>query len=156
MFITPADIANRLEELVAGEFPGETIYRELVENNFSRPSTLIVQNRCVGDVEVASNIVELRPTFTLTTFVKVDPYHHSHLRELHLRQMRLVKLLLGGYIKVKDRAPKVHRVDLDGGHDFDTVTVTFRYTLDRNDFLDIPQLPLMEQLHTTEEVKTYG
>ena len=156
MFITPTDIADRLAELVTEEFPREEIYQELTESEFSRPCTLIVQENCEGDVEMASNIVELRPTFTLTTFVKVDPYHHSHLRDLHLRQMRLVKLLLGGYIKVKDRAPKVHRVDLDGGHDFDTVTVTFRYTLDRNDFLDIPQLPLMEQLHTTEEVQTYG
>ena len=156
MFITSADIADRLAELVAVEFPGEEIYRELVEKNFSRPSTLIVQNRCVGDIEVASNIVELRPTFTLTTFVKVDPYHHSHLQDLHLRQMRLVSLLLGGFIEVKDRCPKVYSLHMDGGYDFDTVTVTFCYTLDRDDFLDIPQLPVMKQLHTTEEVETYG
>ena len=156
MFITPSDIADALETMVASEFPGETIYRELNEVDFVRPSTLIVQEGCTGEVDVGSNIVELRPTFTLNTFVQVDPYHNSHLADLHLRQMRLVGLLLSGFIRVKDRAPKVHRVEMGGGYDYDTVSVTFRYTLDRNDFMNIPQLPTMEQLHTNEEVETHG
>lgn len=157
MFITPSDIADALETLVAAAFPDEKIYRELTERDFSRPCTLIVQKGCTGDVDVGSNIVELRPTFTLTTFVKVDPYHNSHLADLHLRQMRLVGLFLAGFIRVKDRGPKVHGVEMGGGYDYDTVTVTFRYTLDRSDFMNIPQLPVMEQLHTNEEeVETYG
>lgn len=152
MFITPSDIADALEKMVASEFPGETIYRELNETDFIRPSTLIVQEGCTGDVDVGSNIVELCPTFTLTTFVKVDPYHNSHLADLHLRQMRLVGLFLAGFIRVKDRGPKVHGVEMGGGYDYDTVTVTFRYTLSRSDFLNIPQLPMMEHLHIKEEV----
>ena len=39
-----------------------------------------------------------------------------------------------------------------GGYDYDTVTVTFRYTLDRTDVMNIAQLPVMEHLHTNEEV----
>lgn len=152
MFITPSDIADTMETLIAAEFPGETIYREVVETDFARPCTLIVQNGCTGEVDVGSNIVELYPTFTLTTFVKTDPYHNSHLTALHLRQMRLVGLLLAGFIRVQDRTPKVHGVEMSGGYDYDTVAVTFRYTLDRSDFLNIPQLPVMEHLHTNEEV----
>ena len=156
MFITPSDIADTLETMVAAEFPGGKIYRELVETDFIRPCTLIVQKGCTGDVDVGSNIVELRPTFTLTTFVKVDPYHNSHLADLHLRQMRLVGLFLSGFIRVKDRAPKVCGIEMGGGYDYDTVTVTFRYTLNRSDFMNIPQMPVMEQLHTNEEVETHG
>lgn len=154
--ITPSDIADRLAELVAEQFPGEKIYRELVESDFDRPSTLIVQESCEVDMGYGSNVVKMRPTFTLTTYVEVDHYHHSHLEALHLRQLKLVGLLIPGYIKVKGRAPKVIGVKLGGGYDFDTVTVTFSYTLDRNDFMDIPQLPMMGQLHLTEEVVTYG
>lgn len=155
--ITPNDIADRLEELVNDEFPGEEVYRNLVPTDFVRPSTLIVQETSTGKVDLGCNVIEMVATFTLTTFVTADEYHHSHLQELHLRQMRLVRLLLPGFIKVDDRAPKVRgEIKLGGGFDYDTVTVSFAYTLDRTDFLNIPQLPVMTQLHLNEEVRTYG
>lgn len=150
--ITPQDIADRLEELVREKFPDEPVYRELVPSDFTRPSTLIVQEGCVGNVGYGCSIVELRLTFTLTTYVPVDEYHHSHLAALHLRQMQLVGILMPGFIKVADRAPKVEEMQLDGGYDFDTVQVTFSLTLDRNDFINIPQLPAMQQLHINKEV----
>lgn len=154
--ITPNDIADRLQGLVETAFPGEEIYRDLVEEGFSRPSTLIVYEGGSADPGYGSNIVEMQDRFTLTTFVKVDPYHNSHLAGLHIRQMKLVGLFVPGYIKVRDRAPKVVSIERGGGYDYDTVTVTLSYALDRNDFLNIPQQPAMEQLHLNEEVKTYG
>ena len=81
--LIPTDIADRLEELVREKFPGEDVHRELCPQGFQRPCTLIVQEAFEGDVEYGSNLVELRPVFTLTTFVEVDDYHHSHLRPLH-------------------------------------------------------------------------
>ena len=156
MGITPNDIMDRFETLIGEAFPGETVYRNLVEEGFSRPSNLIEYEGGSVDVGYGSNVVQMADRFKLTTFVTVDPYHNSHLADLHLRQMKIIGLLVPGFIKVKDRAPKVGPVETEGGFDYDSVTVTVMYTLDRNDFLNIPQRPNMETLHLTEEVKTYG
>lgn len=154
--VTPCDIADCLETMLRAVFPGEDVHRELTPSNFERPCNLIVQEECEGDVAMGSNVVELRPTFMLTTFVEADEYHHSHLKDLHARQMKIVGLFLPGYIKVGNRAPKVVGMLLGGGYDFDTVKVTFSYALDRNDFIETPQLPTISQLHLSEEVTTYG
>lgn len=154
--LTPNDIADRLEELVKEKYPGEPSHRELVPQGFERPCNLIVQDGCEVEVGYGSNMVRLLPTYTLTTFVPVDEYHHSHLAPMHLRQLTLAGLFVPGYIKVGDRAPKVEKLTMGGGYDFDTVTVTFSYTLDRQDFETIEQQPTMEQLHLNEEVKNYG
>lgn len=154
--LTPNDILDRLEELVRENFPGETVYRDLTPEDFERPSNLIVLDSCKGQINFGTKVVELWPVVTLTTFVLVDEYYHSHLAALHLRQMTLTGLFLPGYIKVGDRAPHVDEVSLDGGFDYDTVTATLRYTLSRSDFESMPQLPKMEQLHLNEEVRTYG
>lgn len=154
--VTPCDIADRMEEMLREAFPAEIVYRDVTPSDFARPSNFIVLEDCEGDVTMGSNVVELRPTFTITTFVKTDEYHHSHLKELHARQMKIVGLLLPGYIKVGNRAPKVVGLLLGGGYDYDTVKVTFSYALDRNDFKETPQLPTISQLHLSEEVTTYG
>ena len=163
MFITPNDILERLKELVQEKFPGEDVHLNLCPKNFTRPCTLIEQTGCTVNVGFGCQTVELRPTVRLTTFVAVDNYHHSHMADLHLRQMILLGLFLPGYIKVKDRAVKVGQGDrddeliqLDGGWDYDTVTVPLVYTLDRGDFEDIPQRPEMGELHIRQEVTTYG
>lgn len=162
--VTPNDIMDALEALVAEKFPGETIYRDLAPQGFERPSTLIVLDSCEGDVSFGTGAVELRPQFTLTTFVPVNEYHQSHLAELHRRQMTLTGLFLPGYIRVKDpadpkgkgRAPKVTALKLAGDYDYDTVTVTFSLVLSRADFMDAEQRPVMEQLHVRQEVMTHG
>ena len=163
MFVTPNDILERLKELVQDKFPGEDVHLNLCPERFTRPCTLIEQTGCTGNVGFGCQTVELRPTVRLTTFVEVDEYHHSHLADLHLRQMILLGLFLPGFIKVKDRAVKVglgdqadELIQLDGGWDYDTVTVPLVYTLDRGDFEDIPQLPDMGELHIRQEVTTYG
>ena len=162
--ITPNDIMDRISELVAEQFPGEDIHRELCPQGFTRPCTLIVQDSCEGNLGYGTGIVELRPVFTLTTFVETDEYHHSHLMELHRRQMVITGLFVPGFIRVKDpddpkgmgRAPKVAGLKLAGGYDYDTVTVTFSLTLSRSDFETIEQRPVMEQLHLRQEATTYG
>lgn len=154
--VTPNDIADRLEALVAEKFPGETIYRELIPNNFQRPCTLIVQEPWQADAGYGTGMVTLHPVYTLTTFVEVDKYYHSHLAALHQRQMVLLGLFLPGCVRVGNRAPKVEKLELAGGYDFDTVTATLCLTLSRKDFEEIETLPVMEQLHLTQEVKTYG
>ena len=146
---------DTLEELVAAKFPQETIYRNMAPQGFTRPSNLIVLDQCEGDAQFGTGVVELRPQFTLTTFVAVDEYHHSHLAELHRRQMVLTGLFLPGYIRVKDpadpqgkgRAPKVTALKLAGGYDYDTVMVTFSLTLNRADFMEAETAPMMEHFN---------
>lgn len=162
--VAPNDILDTLEALVGEKFPGEPVYRERTPSGFQRPSTLIILEPFEGDANFGTGVVELRPVFTLTTFVEVDEYHHSHLRALHRRQMVLTGLFMPGYIRVKDpadpkgkgRAPHVTELKLAGGYDYDTVTVTFSLTLSRADFIEIEQRPTMETLHIREEVTTYG
>lgn len=164
MILTPNDILDQLKKLVQEKFPGEDVHLNLCPQGFSRPCTLIELDGCPGSVGYGCQTVELRPTVRLTTFVEVDEYHHSHLAELHLRQMVLLGLFLPGYIKVKDRAVKVAPGDqsdelirLEGGLDFDTVTVPLTYTLDRSEFENIStQPPMMGELHIRQEVATYG
>lgn len=163
MIITLNDILERLKKLVHEKFPGEDVYLNLCPEGFARPCTLIELVGCTGNVGYSCQTVELKPTVRLTTFVETDEYHHSHLADLHLRQMLLLELFLPGHIKVKDRAVKVglggqadELIQLDGGWDYDTVTVPLIFTLDRGDFEDIPQLPRMGELHIRQEVTTYG
>ena len=160
--VTPNDILDTLEALVEEKFPGEPVYRERTPSGFQRPSTLIILEPFEGDANFGTGVVELRPVFTLTTFVEVDEYHHSHLRALHRRQMVLTGLFMPGYIRVKDpadpkgkgRAPKVTGLKLAGGYDYDTVTVTFSLTLSRADFLEAETAPMMEHFNFNTTAKT--
>lgn len=163
MILTPNDILEQLKKLVQQKFPGEDVHLNLCPEGFTRPCTLIELDGCPGNVGYGCQTVELRPTVRLTTFVETDAYHHSHLKELHVRQMTLLGLFLPGYVKVGDRAVKVgpggqenELIRLDGGWDYDTVTVPLAYTLDRGDFENIPQLPAAGELHIRQEVETYG
>lgn len=105
---------------------------------------------------MAVEAVELHLTYTIATYTPTDEYGHSDTEALHIRQMVLIGMLLPGYIKVKDRAPKVGKVELDGGYDFDSVTVTFHIALDRSEFEEITQHSEMLTLHLRQEVTTNG
>lgn len=160
--VTPNDILDALEALVGEKFPGEPVYRDRTPSDFRRPSNLIVLEPYEGDANFGTGVVELRPVFTLTTFVEVDKYHHSHLAELHRRQMVLTGLFMPGYIRVADpadpkgkgRAPHVTELKLAGGYDYDTVTVTFSLTLSRADFMEAETAPMMEHFNFNTTAKT--
>ena len=151
--LTPTDIVDKLDEMLRKAFDGEKVYRELVPSGFARPCNLIVLGQCRVDPSFACGIVELRPTIAIHTYEEVDEYHHTHLSMLHARQMKITGLLLPGYIKVGDRAPKIVSMVLDGDYEVDTVTVTFSYTLSREEFMTLTQYPMMGELHLNEEVK---
>ena len=46
--------------------------------------------------------------------------------------------------------------EMDNGMDFAAVTVTLSYTLSRQDFMQMQQLPDMGALHIKQEVTTHG
>ena len=151
--LTPSDIQARIVELVKAAFPGEDLHEGLCPEGFARPCNLVVLDKVEIDPQVSAYLAELSCTFTLTTFVPVDDYHHSHLAELDLRQMRLASLFMPGYIKAGDRAPKVSGLKLAGGYDYNTVTVTLAYTVDKREYMDIATAPIASELRVAVHIK---
>ena len=155
--ITNNDIADAIAALVEKAFPGEKLYRDFTPTGFERPSNLVEISGGKFYPNAGCGTVELRPQFTLTTFVPVDAYHQQDDRELTRRQMTLLGLFLPGYVRVKDRAPHVlDEGEMENGLDFAAVTVTLSYTLDRREFMEIQQRPDMGTLHIRQEVTTNG
>lgn len=155
--ITNNDIADAIAALVAKAFPGEPLYRDYTPTGFQRPSNLLEISGGKFYPNAGCGEVELRPQFTLTTFVEVDPYHQQDDQELTRRQMTLLGLFLPGYVKVRDRAPHVlDEGEMENGLDYAAVTVTLSYTLDRQEFMEIQQAPDMGTLHIRQEVTTNG
>ena len=155
--ITNNDIADGIAALVEKVFPGEPLYRDYTPAGFQRPSNLVELSGGKFYSNFSCGTVELRPKFTLTTFVETDPYHQQDDMELTRRQMLLLGLFLPGYIKVKDRAPHVlNEGELNNGLDYASLTVTLSYTLARQEFMEIKQLSEMGELHIRQEVNTYG
>lgn len=155
--ITNNDILDAIAALVEGAFPGEPLYRDFTPTDFQRPSNLLELSGGMFYPNFSCGTVELRPQVTLTTFVKVDPYHQQNTAELTRRQMLLVGLFLPGYVRVKDRAPHVlDEGKLANGLDFASVTIPISYTLSRDEFMELQQHPDMGALHIRQEVTTYG
>lgn len=155
--ITNNDIADAIAALVEKAFPGEPLYRGYTPAGFQRPSNLLEISGGKIFPNFGCGMVELRPQVTLTTFTEVDPYHQQDDQELTRRQMTLLGLFLPGYVKVRDRAPHVlDEGEMENGLDFAAVTVTFSYTLSREEFMELQQQPDMGTLHIRQEVTTYG
>lgn len=155
--ITNNDIADAIAALVEKAFPGELLYRDYTPSGFQRPSNLLEITGGKFYPNASCGSVELRPQFTLTTFTKVDSYHQQDDQELTRRQMILLGLFLPGYVKVKDRAPHVlDEGEMENGLDFAALTVTLSYTLSRQEFMELQQLPDMGTLHIRQEVTTSG
>lgn len=155
--ITNNDIADAVEALVKKTFPGEPVYRDYTPADFQRPSNLVEISGGKFYPNFGCGTVEIRPQLTLTTFVKTDPYYQQDDQELTRRQMTLLGLFLPGYVKVKDRAPHVlDEGEMVNGLDFASITVTLSYTLGREEFMELQQLPDMGELHIRQEVTTYG
>lgn len=143
--VYPQDIIDRLKELVEEKFPGEPVYLDTLPNGFQRPSNYITLGKFTGDAGFAPRLVEFSPVITLTTFPEVDAYKNSAQRDVNRRQMLLAAILMPGFIKVKDRAPKVAKLELEGGTDFASVTATFSYAVSREEFLALENAPVMEE-----------
>lgn len=146
----PQDIIDRLKELVEEKFPGEPVYLDPLPNGFERPSNYIQLQKFPGDAGFAPRLVEFSPVIALTTFPEIDAFKHSSQREVNRRQMLLTAILMPGFVKVKDRAPKVAKLELEGGWDFASVTVTFSYAVSREEFLELEEAPAMEEFRFTE------
>lgn len=84
----------------------------------------------------------------------VDEVHASHLPVLDLRAMLVLGAFGSGYIRVKDRAPKVRSIEADTSFfDCVPVTLTLALTLDRADFVGSELYELMQNLEMQVRVK---
>lgn len=154
--LLPNDIGDAIEERVKALFEGEEFYREMVPSDFSRPSSFLQLADIGTGVNFGTGIVEIRPLFELSTFVKVDEYYHSHLQEIDRRLFLLLGLFLPGFVKVGDRAPHVKQLTAESGYDFGTVRARFEFTLDRGNFTELEEHQEMLNLHLREEITTNG
>lgn len=152
--ITPNEYGNAIEDLLKAAFPGEPVYRDLVPEDFDRPSSEV---ECVGfsaNAQISADAIDTEVQMIVRTFVTVDAYHNSQFSELYRRAMVILGLFADGFIFVSDsdtgekRAPKVSAAGVPvTGKDFAEVHLTFRLQLARADFAPPATLPVMEDLH---------
>lgn len=147
--LTPQNIMDRLTELIKDQFPGEAVYAERVPDNFARPSTYVELVSSRGNFGFGPSAVEIMPVIKVTIFSKVDDYRNSDPHELHDRLMTIIGVLIPGYIKVGARAPKIQDVTFEVGLDYAVLTTSWRYALDRSEFIRKEQVPPAEHLNLT-------
>lgn len=153
--IVPADITEVIVERIQKSFPGETVYTDLVPRDFERPCNMVeLVGLSLDPLSYGLSGVDLLYKYKITTFSTVDEVHASHLPVLDLRTLLVMGVFAAGYVKVKDRAPKVRSIEADTSF-FDCVPVllTLALTLDRADFVGPELHELMENLEMQVRVK---
>ena len=154
--LSSVDIMEAVEKGLNRLYPGEPVYWDYLPKDFKRPCFALECPRTAG-TDLNAALVRREADILVTCMVKTDAYGDSSRKELTRRQMTLLGLFLPGYIRVKDRAPRVlDQGEMDNGMDFAAVTVTLSYTLIRQDFMQLRQPPDMGALHIKQEVTTHG
>lgn len=153
--ILPADVAEAVAERVREAFPGETVYTDLVPRDFQRPCNMVeLTDVGLDPLSYGQSGVDMLYKVKVTTLSTVDEVHASHLPVLDLRAMLVLGAFGSGYIRVKDRAPKVRSIEADTSFfDCVPVTLTLALTLDRADFVGSELYELMQNLETRVRVK---
>ena len=110
--ITPDHYLDSVERLLLERFPGTRIYRNLIPEDFARPShALYVTAWGVNPASIGALTMDL--TVLIRSFVAVDAYHMSDFSALYRQAMRVMGIFAPGYLRVSDpdtgavRVPKV-------------------------------------------------
>ena len=150
-----ADITAVIEEKMKETFPGETVYTDLVPRDFQRPCNMVeLIGVGLDPLTYGLSGVDMLYQYQITTLSTVDEAHASHLPVLDLRAMLVLGAFGSGYIRVKDRAPKVRSIEADTSFfDCVPVTLTLALTLDRADFVGPELYELMQNLEMQVRVK---
>lgn len=159
--ISPADFSDSIEGLLKKRFPGEKIYRDLVPEDFARPSHEI-ECKTFSAVDAGGQEIDVTVTMLINTFVTVDAYHNSQFDALYRRAMAIMGLFAGKYITVSDsdtgekRAPKVNASACPiTGKDYAQVTLTFTLRMDASDFEfeePSPAAPIMQDYKLSQSI----
>lgn len=150
-----ADITAVIEEKMKETFPGEPVYTDLVPRDFQRPCNMVeLTGVGLDPLMYGLSGVDMLYQYQITTLSTVDEVHASHLPVLDLRAMLVLGAFGSGYIRVKDRAPKVRSIEADTSFfDCVPVTLTLALTLDRADFVGPELYELMQNLEMQVRVK---
>ena len=150
-----ADITAAVAERVKRAFPGETVYTDLTPRDFERPCNMVeLIGVGLNPLSFGLSGVDMLYQYQITTLSTVDEVHASHLPVLDLRAMLVLGAFGSGYVRVKDRAPKVRSVEADTSFfDCVPVTLTLALTLDRADFVGSELYELMQNLEMQVRVK---
>lgn len=140
------DITAAIAAHVAKSFPGEKIYTDLAPRDFERPSNMVeLAGISMDPLSYGPGGVDFLFKYKISTFSKVDEVHASHLPVLDLRAM-LLGAFGSGFIRVKDRAPKVRSAEADTSFfDSAVVTLTLALTMNRADFTEPELYALMKE-----------
>lgn len=150
-----ADITAAIAAKIKETFPGETVYTDLVPRDFQRPCNMVeLIGVGLDPLTYGLSGVDMLYQYQITTLSTVDEVHASHLPVLDLRAMLVLGAFGSGYIRVKDRAPKVRSMEADTSlFDCAVVTLTLALTLDRADFVGPELYELMQNLEMQVRVK---
>lgn len=138
--ITPDNFLDAVERRLLERFPGATVYRVQIPEDFARPSHAIyVSGWTVTPASIDDISMDL--TILIRSFVPVDDYHMSDYSALYRQAMGVMGIFAPGYIHVSDpdtgarRAPKVKALGCPVvGADYSEVTATLSMQLCREDF----------------------
>ncbi len=153
--ILPGDVAQAVKARLEEIFPGEIVYTDLTPRNFKRPCNMVEPvSISLAPLSHGLSGVDLLYKVRITTFSEVDEVHASHLPALDLRAMMVLGAFAGGYLRIKDRAPKILSLEADVSFfDCAAVTMTLGLTLDRADFTGRQLYELMQHLSLKIEPK---
>lgn len=138
-----AAIATQVEKA----FPGEKVYTDLAPRDFERPSNMVeLAGVSMDPLSYGPSGVDFLFKYKITTFSEVDEVHASHLPVLDLRAMLVLGAFAAGYVRVKDRAPKVRGAEADTSFfDCAVVTLTLALTINRSEFTEPELYELMKE-----------
>lgn len=151
--ITPSTFIDAVEGILQTAFPDEPVYRDLMPEDFIRPSNEI-ECTAFSAEQVGGGSLDLTVKLIVRTFVPVDGYHHSDFDALYLRAMRVLALFSGGYIYVSDpdtgvrRAPYIHKPACPvTGRDYAEVHIGFALQVLASDYgPPATQLPTLRRV----------
>lgn len=153
--IRPADVTAAVVEQIKAAFPGEAVYTDLAPRDFERPCNMVeLVGLGLDPLSHGMSGVDLLYKVKVTTFSTVDEVHSSHLPVLDLRALMVMGAFAAGYVRVKDRAPKVRSIEADTSFfDCVPVTLTLALALDRADFVGPELHELMQNLEMQVRMK---
>lgn len=152
--ISPSNVADAVEALLLARWPENAVYRDLVPEDFDRPSCAI---ECVGFSAAQASIDAISVDFQMLVrvFEAVDDYHMTDFDALWKRAMTVLGLFARGWIEVSDsdtgerRCPKITALAAPVvGADYAEIRFTASMQLRKEDFEAAPAAakPLMQRV----------
>lgn len=141
------EITAAIAAQVEKAFPGEKVYTDLAPRDFERPSNMVeLAGVSMDPLSYGPSGVDFLFKYKITTFSEVDEVHASHLPVLDLRAILVLGAFAAGYVRVKDRAPKVRGAEADTSFfDCAAVTLTLALTINRSEFTEPELYELMKE-----------